>query len=295
MGKKIIFFIFGTPCLLLALAAQAGGAPDPQRRAREVALRLPFAHDAFLQLRREAASISDPALRAAVEAQLLAPWLPAEAWAFAHLEQARKLLAEPRLELPPPHRGDFLAAPGGPCDRGPHGHPGGLAVSSLSQLLQSRALASAYKRLYGVEPRADYLLAASIWQDALLAATLPYRPDGSCGPEPAIAGAPAHHVLGLAVALLRHLPKDLIAAIAAANGADAACRSLQAASVIANGESTSCPALPVEAALAHAARADRDYTASTWSKYAASAPKGWDRYEALIQDGNDVKLFSRSP
>ena len=65
--------------LLLALAAQAPPHADPQQRAREIALHLPFAHDAFLELRRAAASISDPALRAAVEAQLLAPWLPAEA------------------------------------------------------------------------------------------------------------------------------------------------------------------------------------------------------------------------
>ena len=286
------------PILLLALSAAPRGpgpAQDPQKRARALALRLPFAHDAFLELRRQAAAIADPALRAAVEAQLLAPWLPAEAWAFAHLDEARKLLKEPRLELPAPHRGDFLAAPGGPCETGPHGHPGGLAVAALSQLLHSRALAQDYKRLYDVEARADYLTAAAIWQDALLAATLPFRADGSCGPEPLIAGAPAHHVLGLAVALLRHLPKDLIGVIAAGPDPGNACRSLQAASVIADGSATSCPRLPLEAALSHAARADRDFTAFTWSRYAAAAPRGWDRYEALLQDGNDVRLFSRSP
>jgi len=84
--------------LLLALSQ------DPAARAREVALHLPFAHSAFLELRRTAGAISEPALRAAVETQILAPWLPPEAWAFAHLDEARKLLGEPRLELPPPHK-----------------------------------------------------------------------------------------------------------------------------------------------------------------------------------------------
>src|SRR5512142_592906 len=53
--------------LLLALAQ------DPTARAREAARKLPFARDAMLELRREAAAIPDPALRAAVEAQILAP------------------------------------------------------------------------------------------------------------------------------------------------------------------------------------------------------------------------------
>ena len=275
--------------ILLALAQ------DPALRAREVARKLPFAHDAMLQLRREAGAIPDPALRAAVEAQLLAPWLPPEAWAYAHLQEARQLLNEPSLELPPSHKGDFAAAPGGACESGHHGYPGGLALHSLANLLHARALAGVYRHVYGVQLREEMLTAAAIWHDSLKSATLPWRAEGSCGPEPAIAGTPAHHVLGLAAAFLRHLPKDLIATIAAAHGLEKACEWVQAASIIANGEKTSCPAAPIEAYVNHFADADYELTGAAWSRYVARAPKGWARYDALLQDGNELLLFSRSP
>jgi len=275
--------------LLLALAQ------DPAQRAREVAIALPFAHDAFLELRREAGAIGDPALRAAVEAQILAPWLPPEAWAYAHLEQARKLLKEPRLELPPPHKGDFLAAPAGASESGHHGYPGGLAVHSLTNLLHAREMARVYRQVYGVALRDELLVAGAIWHDSLKAATLPWRADGSCGPEPSIAGTPAHHVLGLAAAFLRHLPKDLIFTIAAAHGLEHACEWMQAGSVLADGVKVSCPPPSIEAYITHFADADYQLTGMTWQRYVAKAPKGWERYEALKQDGNDVLLFSRSP
>src|SRR4051794_3506194 len=77
------------PFLMLLAVAQA-----PPARAREVATHLPFAYSAYLEVRREAGAIGDPALRSAVEAQLLTPWLPPEAWAYAHLAEARKLLGD---------------------------------------------------------------------------------------------------------------------------------------------------------------------------------------------------------
>ncbi len=257
---------------------------------------MPAAHDAALELRREAAALPDPALRAAVEAQILAPWLPDEAWAYAHLAEARKLLNEPQLQLPPPHKGDFAAAPGGPCEDGHHGYPGGLAVHSLATLLHARALAKVYQHVYGTEPHDDQLVAAAIWHDSLKAATLPFRADGSCGPEPLIAGTPAHHVLGLAAGFLRHLPKELLLVMAGAHNPEKACDWLQAASIIANGEKTECPArVSVEMYVMHFADADYALTGLAWKRYVAKAPKGWARYEALIQDGNDLLLFSRSP
>src|SRR4051812_7521270 len=100
----------------LAVAALLSAAPktapnpaplDPAARARAIARELPWARDAMLELRREAGKITDPALRAAVEAQLLAPWLPRDTWALTHLEEARKLLGEPELTLPPLDKGDF--------------------------------------------------------------------------------------------------------------------------------------------------------------------------------------------
>ena len=182
--------------LLLVLAA---AAQEPAARAREIAVRLPFAYRAYLELRREAGAIGDPALRAAVEAQILAPWLPPEAWAYGHLAEARTALGDPGLELPPPRKGDFLAAPGGDCeDGGHHGYPGGLAVHTLADLLAARGLANEYRHVYGADIHADQLTAAAIWHDSLKASTLPWRSDGSCGPEPRIAGTQAHHVLGLA-------------------------------------------------------------------------------------------------
>lgn len=275
--------------LLLSLAQ------DPTAHARDLARRLPFAHDAMLELRREAGAIPDPALRAAVEAQLLAPWLPPEAWAYAHLAQARKLLNEPKLELPPPRKGDFAAAPGGPCDDGHHGYPGGLAVHSLANLLHARALAKTYQHLYGVELHEDQLVAAAIWHDSLKAATLPWRADGSCGPEPLIAGTPAHHVLGLAAGVLRHLPKELLITIAAAHSPEKACDWLQAAWILATGEKTSCPTPRIEAYLTNFADADYALTGLAWKRYVARTPKGWGRYEALVQDGNDLLMLNRSP
>src|SRR3954466_4133979 len=71
-------------------------AADPAAHALEIARKLPVAHKAMLELRREAAALPDPALRAAVETQLLAPGMPAELWADAHLDEARKLLRPPR-------------------------------------------------------------------------------------------------------------------------------------------------------------------------------------------------------
>jgi len=279
--------------LFLVAAAQA-----PAVRAREVAAKLPFAYRAYLELRREAGAIGDPALRAAVEAQVLAPWLPPQAWGYGHLAEARKLLGEPRLELPVPRKGDFLAAPGGPCENGHHGYPGGLAVATLATLRHARALADDYKHVYGLDLHTDQLTTAVIWQGTLMAATLPFRADGSCGPEAEIAGAPAHHVLGLAAAILRHLPEELLYLIAAAPSPDPdrICSWLSAASLIAEGRTMTCPQRQtVEAFIHHFAAADGPLTTLSWSRYVARAPKGWARYEALLQDGNDLLLFSRSP
>jgi hypothetical protein len=281
------------PLLLLLAVAQ-----DPGARARDVATRLPTAYRAFLELRREAAAIRDPALRAAAEAQILAPWLPQETWAYAHLAEARRMLGDPRLELPPPKKGDFLAAPGGNCEDGHHGYPGGLSVHTLASLHHVRALAEDYRHVYGVDVHGEELTVAVLWHDSLKAATLPFRPNGSCGPEPQIAGAPAHHVLGLAAAILRHLPAELLSTIAAAHSPDPKqiCAWLDAAWVIAQGRRVECPARQtVEQFLHSFADADAPLTSLTWARYVARAPKGWDRYEALIQDVNDVLLFSRSP
>jgi hypothetical protein len=267
-------------------------------RARQIAKQLPWAHDAMLELRREAGKIQDPALRAAAEAQLLAPWLPREAWARTHLDEARRRLGDPDLTLPAEDRGDFAAAPGGACEGGHHGYPGGLAVHALTGLLHARDLAGAYRHVYGLKLSQDQLALAAIWHDSMKAGTLPFRADGSCGREPSIAGAPAHHVLGLAAAILRHLPKDLVFVIGSAHGADLAqvCKWVRAASILAKGEETACIAkLPSEAyVIAASADADEPFATAAWAAYCAKAPRGWERYEALREDGNDLAFYDRS-
>src|SRR5205807_2476945 len=110
-----------------------------------------------------------------------------------------------------------------------------------------RALAEIYRRVYRIALDDDALTAAAIWHDSLKAATLPFRDDGGCGPEPRIAGTPAHHVLGLAAAFVRNLPPGIILAIAAAHGTEGACRWFEAASIVAGGVKVPCPArLPIE-------------------------------------------------
>ncbi|MGZ6123872.1 MAG: hypothetical protein ACXWLR_02875 [Myxococcales bacterium] len=280
------------PLLLLVAVAQT-----PAARARAVATNLPFAYRAYLELRREAGAIGDPALRAAVEAQILAPWLPPEAWAYGHLAEARKLLADPALELPPPRKGDFLAAPGGDCEHGHHGYPGGLSVHTLANLKAARGLAQDYREIYDVEPHTDQLTAAVLWHDSLKASTLPWRSNGSCGPEAQIAGTSAHHILGLAAGILRHLPSDLLYVIAAAHSPDpkVICGWLEAASIIAEGSKMACPTRQTVESFIHFSEVQPTLATLTWARYVARAPKGWARYDALMQDGNDVLLFSRSP
>ena len=45
----------------------------------------------------------------------------------------------------------------------------------------------------------------------------------------------------------------------------------------------------------HTGLTDLPLTELSWSRYVARAPKGWARYDALREDGNDLLLFSRSP
>src|SRR5262245_46359434 len=218
--------------LLLLLAAA------PAERAKDVAARLPIARSAMREVHLAAAAITDQPLRSAVEAMVMAPWLPRESWAVAHPAEAERMLREAgflegRLELPP-ERGTFQAACGG--DRG--AYPGGLSVHAWSDLLHARGVASAWQQVYGLKLRDDWLVAAAIWHDAIEAATLPWRDDGTCGPEQRIAGTGAHHIYAIAAAMVRRLPDGLVLTIASAHapvfgdGAKQVCDWLRAASVV---------------------------------------------------------------
>src|SRR5439155_24753053 len=116
-----------------------------------------------------------------------------------------------KLQLPP-QKGSFQVACGG-ID---HPYPGGMAVHAWTELQNARGIAGTYQRVHGVKPRDEWLVAAAIWHDALEATTLPWRDDASCGPEQKIAGVGAHHVFGIATALLRHLPESVLLTITSA-------------------------------------------------------------------------------
>ena len=278
-------------------------AAAPAERAKDVAARLPIARSAMREVHLAAAAISDQPLRAAVEAMVMAPWLPPESYAVAHPAEAERMLQEAgllegRLQLPP-QRGSFQAACGGDH----HAYPGGLSVHAWAAVLHARGLAAAYQQVYGVKLRDEWLVAAALWHDALKAATLPWRDDATCGPEPRIAGTGAHHVLALAAAIVRRLPEGLVLTIASARapvfreGAKQVCDFLRAASIIANGKppAGACPAsAPPEAFAMNTADADDPLTTTAGSWYAERAPKGWERFEAMIQDGSDVAAWARA-
>src|SRR5919206_101225 len=52
--------------------------------------------------------------------------------------------------------------------------------------------------------------------------------------------------------------------------------------------------VPIEAYALSVAGANRLVNSTAWSWYAARAPPGWERFEALIQDGSDVAAWSRT-
>ena len=283
--------------LLLLLAAA------PTERAKDVAARLPIARSAMREVHLAAAAITDQPLRSAVEAIVMAPWLPPESYAVAHPAEAERMLREAGLiEGPlqlPPQRGSFQTACGGEH----HAYPGGLSVHAWADLLHARGLAEAYQRVYGVKLRDDWLVAAALWHDALAAATLPWRDDATCGPEPRIAGTGAHHVLGIAAAIVRRLPDGLVLTIASTSApvyegkAKQVCDWIRAGSIIANGKlpGSACPAsAPPEAYAMNSAESDSPLTTTAAAWYAERAPRGWDRFEAMIQDGSDVAAWARA-
>lgn len=310
-------------CCALLLPPRAGeardlpdpvGAPeDPAARALFLAQRIPLARQAFRECRREAAEIKEDALRAAVEAQLQAPWLLPEAYAYGHpaeaeaqLKAAGLLAPGERLSLPPPGKGNFASAPGGPCPSGHHAFPGGLAVATWASVLHARSFAADYQKIYGVTLNGAWLTAAALWHDSVAPATLAWRDGGACGPEPVVARAPLHHILGVAAAILRHLPAPLVVTLASARAPPSPeklaelCGYLRAGSIVALGkpDAVPCPSLsegasrpPIEAYASYLAAADSVFTGPAWAWYGAQTGQGWARFEALLQDRSEVRKW----
>ena len=320
-----------TIAALLCAALAAGAAPkpapaateatpqDPATRALAVAARLSAARHALREARHAAAEIKDPPLRAAVEAQLAAPWLPESAWAYGHLDEADAklhaaglLAADVKLAaiLPKSGKGSFAAAPGGPCPNGHHSYPGGLSVHSWTNLLHARGLAAAYHDAYGVKLDDDLLVAGALWHDTLKAVTLPWDAEGNCpATEPQLAATALHHPVGIAAAILRRLPVPLVWVIASAHAPitpekiDAVCGWIRAAGILAKGDEKAapCPSLdksakppPAESYVNHFADADFFFTVPVATWYAAQTPGGWARYQALEQDGSDIAAWVKA-
>ena len=283
--------------------------PTAQPTAEQVARALPHVQRARGVLEREIGRIADPALRKAVQEQLAWPGLPASAYARRDPQRTEALLRDLGLlaaavSLPALNDvGSFWAAPGGVCPDGHHAYPGGLAVHSAANLLHAAGLARAYRELYGVDLRGDWLVAAAAWHDSAKAMTLRWQDGGDCGREPEVAKTAAHHVLGVAAAIARGLPAPLIVAIASAHAAptrqnlERLCGWLRAGSVLATGapDAVACPdeqrPPPIESYLVHYSDTDYELTAAA-SSAALGGGTGWKRFDPL-RDSTELQLLQR--
>ncbi|WAC49175.1 hypothetical protein OVA03_04470 [Asticcacaulis sp. SL142] len=191
------------------------------------------AHDKALILKqlRAAGFIPEPASPSDAEAQMTG--------VFPKL--TRDASACPGLAQP------FITAPGG-NGGSHHDWPGGLVDHEDANLRIGRDLAATYEAQSGVPVDADTLTAAIIWHDWAKALVLTWQGDGTLTSEYYIAGAGAHHILGLAEAMARGLPADMIMAQACAHtapvGSDAqtVANWLKAAAIIARLDTV--PVLP---------------------------------------------------
>lgn len=117
-----------------------------------------------------------------------------------------------------PHLGvPALAAPGGNTGSH-HSWPGGLAVHIAVNLRSAAGLMDGYAAIELAQSERDRTNGAILWHDWAKSMVLRWRPDGTTTDEMAVAGAGAHHVLGLAEAMRRGLPRDQIIAQACAHG-----------------------------------------------------------------------------
>ncbi|TGX49592.1 hypothetical protein E5A73_18930 [Sphingomonas gei] len=190
--------------------------------------------------------------------------LQARGWIDAGLQlatvRAALFPALPGDGGPCPHLGiPALAAPGGNTGSH-HSWPGGLAVHIAVNLRSAGGLADSYSAIEGVTPDRDRIDGAILWHDWAKALVLRWRSDGTTTDELAVAGAGAHHVLGLAEAMRRGFAPEQIVAQACAHGpatGDGQARVqawLDAAAVIAQVDGRAYRATPTPACfLAHLA------------------------------------------
>lgn len=224
--------LFATSLLAALIAAGGDSAQTPRTaaaldRLREAAGGLTDEHLrvetlAGLQTRpcvRHRAGLTS-ADEAAILRQLRAEDLMPPATDVAEAELQRLTVFPPLAEddacpaLPQP----IAAAPGGNAGSH-HDWPGGLVAHEAFNLRLGLALADLYQAEDGLPVNRDAVIGAVLWHDWAKALVLVWRNDATLPPERPIAGAGAHHVLGLAESMARGLPQTMILTQACAHAA----------------------------------------------------------------------------
>jgi len=195
-------------------------------KAERIAESSPLLVQHLKEIKNEALKIHDKTLRASVLSLLGTPRFEL---ARRHQDEAqirkflmdRKLLASSDVaphEIIPNHTAmPFIAAPASAWFVH-HTYPGGLVMHTLTNLRTSVFLGQNAEHMNHVHVNFDWLRAAPIWHDVAKTLTLEWKPDGSANmSEGTIAGTGAHHILGLAEAMMRELPPDFIVVVASAH------------------------------------------------------------------------------
>lgn len=110
----------------------------------------------------------------------------------------------------------FISAPGSGYFRH-HAYPGGLAVHTSVNLRSSLALRQIYRESYGIHLKADILIAAQILHDCQKPWVLQWLENGRILPQATLAFTGSHHVFGLAEAMTRGFPPEVVIAQACAH------------------------------------------------------------------------------
>ncbi|MDE1150809.1 MAG: hypothetical protein PW843_30025 [Azospirillaceae bacterium] len=249
MAKHILAPTLLAAALLLAPPALAANA-------EQLAAHSPQVQTAMTRLRAGVAGLHDPAIKAATRdalfnrdtcvvhranldadaqrdiiVRLMAEGLvdPADGNRFPGGLAAGLFPALPGEGGPCPHLPQaFAAAPGG--NQGSHhSWPGGLPVHTAFNAQMAKDMAAAYRAIDGVvlDGQDDLINAAPLWHDWAKALVFVWKADGGLPPELSIGGhdkdgdyrTGAHHILGLAEAMARHLPADLVIVQACAHQA----------------------------------------------------------------------------
>jgi hypothetical protein len=194
----------------------------------------------------------------------------------------------------------FEVAPGGNSGSH-HDWPGGLVDHEGFNLRLALALADLYAAEGGVPVDHDALVGSVLWHDWAKALVLPFDADGNLPPEGPIAGAGAHHVLGLAESMARGLQPRMILTQACAHVAPVGEDRrkvedwLRAAAIISRTEWTTSVVATRECLISNAA--DDNWIHAETSVHAADAALARlaPRFGHPVANGADYRIRLRNP